>query len=126
MPTKTPDLLPKQIRIGPMIFTVSQDKKEYLEYSAKCEDDDRDAYGYMDYKNQRILLDPDQAEDCKRDTLWHEVKHAMWMQTGATERFDEDIEEKVIMTQTTIELDTIQRNPELVRYMAGDAWQLDS
>lgn len=49
------------------------------------------------------------------DTLWHEVKHAIWFFMGLEEK--EDDEEKIVSKLTAGELMVLKDNPELCEFL---------
>lgn len=65
---------------------------------------------------QLILLDPNQGPDQLRDTLMHEIEHAIWDQTLL--RLPGKLtQERVIEAMTPVRLDTYRRNPQLAAYL---------
>jgi hypothetical protein len=108
------------MQIGPVSFSITEDKTEYLEYSKNNEP--HNAYGYMDYCSQRIILDKKQGPDNKADTLLHEIMHVIFTQVGGKEAFDDDDEEKIIIMFSTGLLDVMRRNKHVVEYLMGEEW----
>lgn len=38
--------------------------------------------GWCDYANRTIFLDPNMSAELRRDTLWHEIAHALFYEHG--------------------------------------------
>src|ERR1051326_2926587 len=103
---------PKTISIGPYVYAVTDNKDTFNEVVAKW----GGCVGYVDHDALLIVLAPEPAQAQKRDTLWHECKHAAWRITGAHPNRKLS-EEEVISRSSTIELDILRRNPGLVEYL---------
>lgn len=68
-----------------------------------------------------LLIDSNQADDGIKDTLLHEVGHAMFHLAGLGKDFGGAIksedEERILRVLTPHFLDLLQRNPKLVEYL---------
>lgn len=74
----------------------------------------------------RVLATDESTPHNQRDTLLHEVIHAVLTLTGLTGRRDDvwrssAMAERVVDNLGTHLLDTFRRNPELVAYLMDDA-----
>ena len=67
------------------------------------------------------VVNPAQGPDLKKDTLLHEVVHAILWQTGLQARFDGDSEEEFVRCFSPALLDTLQRNPKFVAYLTASS-----
>jgi hypothetical protein len=109
-------VLPETIVVGPVTYDVSVDEKELLE---ACRSERSDLFGYCSVRKQRIVVGLDQGDDCLRDTLFHEVFHAVFDMVGLNADLGDDEEEKLIRRLTPAVLDVLQRNPRLVEVLVG-------
>ncbi len=70
---------------------------------------------------QRIILGTGQAPETLRDTVFHEVIHACFFNTGlASDDEFKAREEAIVRALTPILLDVLRRNPKLVTYLISD------
>jgi hypothetical protein len=67
--------------------------------------------------NQAIQISSTQSGVCLADTVLHEILHAIWAVAGGWS-WDID-EERVIYTIATTLLDTLKRNPQLVKFLVN-------
>jgi hypothetical protein len=105
--------LPAKIQIGPLSFSVTDDKVEHNQAVV----DDLDAtYGRIQYAQGKIVLDPDQNEGHRRYVLLHEVLHGCWHIGDRSHKNDE----KAIRALTGPLLDVLRRNPDLVAYLMSE------
>jgi hypothetical protein len=78
-------------------------------------------FGETHFKSNTIYIDPDQSEQNKRDTLWHEIMHAALWVTGMEMRMrnKENIptEEELVRALSTVQLQVLRENPGLVEYL---------
>lgn len=95
--------LPRQLRIGPMTWSVTLDPLL------------SDAVGETRAQKLTIRLAPGQAPDYERDTLLHEVMHAILIHNAL--ELEHDFEEKLCLTLAPALLDTLRRNPRLRAYL---------
>jgi hypothetical protein len=80
-------------------------------------------YGMSSSKLGRILLSKELSPDQMRETLIHEVLHAIWKQTSLVDRYpdqDEDSEgEKIIKDLSPRIYQWIMDNPEVIEWLAS-------
>ena len=105
--------LPGSVQLGPYTFSITDSK---LEHAKACLDNDGMVYGYIRYGKCQIILDPDQEEMHKRVSLMHELLHAIWHLSDWTHK-DDELPMRVMATGM---VDTLRRNPNLVRYILGE------
>ena len=59
-----------------------------------------------------------------RDTIWHEIKHAVFNETGLAlilkDTKEEASEEDIIRRTTPVELAIMRENPDLMKWLLGD------
>ena len=102
--------LPKKIKVGAMRFEVR--------LASELADDGK--YGATNVWGQSILLQPGQAADFERDTLLHEVLHAIVAESGLRAWFtDQDKEEELIRVLAPALLEVLRENKSLVGYLCG-------
>jgi hypothetical protein len=78
---------------------------------------DRDRkYGETDLGAQRMTVRDDLGPDQERDTVLHEVLHAL-LGVGGAAGLSSDEEETVVRLLAPTMLDVLRRNPVLVRYL---------
>jgi hypothetical protein len=103
---------PRNILIGHAYYTVKYDK--HLSENSE-------AIGLTGPETQRILLDPQVGADVERETLLHELIHAICFQAGLRlegEPFQKTkVEEKVVWTVAPKILELLRDNPELVEFL---------
>lgn len=105
---------PSSVQIGPYSFEIVFDEAVVNRIAVK---DKRTLYGQMEPKEQRIYIDPTQAQDMVADTLLHEIMHATLMPLD----LDEEVEERAVSVAATSLLDCLRRNPQLVRFLVKEA-----
>jgi hypothetical protein len=100
---------PAKLRIGGMVWTVSIDPEVQ---------DDGEAGTTVPF-SQRIKLAPGQGPDYERDTLLHEVLHAVLFATNLRkmEGFGTQHEESVVLAMSPILLQVLRDNPRLLTYL---------
>lgn len=96
--------LPKVVRIGPWKFDVVQR-------------DMQDKSGLCDFDQCDIIINSRIVEQAQRETLLHEVLHAVMDATGLDEWLGEEQTEDAVRRLSPMLLDTLQRNVELVDYL---------
>ena len=105
---------PREIQIGPFPFAVVYDESVCNRDAIEQGSGDHN-FGLMRPLEQRIYVNPRQGPDMAKDTLLHEVLHALLMPLclGSEE------EERIVAPLSTGLLDVIQRNPEFVEWLCG-------
>lgn len=76
------------------------------------------AFGRTFLGKQTILVDVEQAESQKRDTLLHEIHHAILLMLGR--HHDPGDGESVVATISPVMLDVLRSNPSLVAFLLAD------
>lgn len=100
---------PQAIQIGPYRFTVEEDKR--LTEANNC-------YGRIDYTPQIIAIYPEMSQERTAAVLLHELLHGLW-DLSHLGGYEGD-EEKTITALAPALLDTLRRNPDLVRYIMAE------
>lgn len=100
---------PKIIFIGPHDYEVSISKKKI----------DSNLFGETDNTNSEIHVHPDQSLQNKRDTLLHEILHAIAFASGMKKvlEWNDETEEKVIRLLSPWLLGVVQDNPDLIEWI---------
>lgn len=79
---------------------------------------DIEEFGRTDHFQAKLFVNKDQTQDQLRDTVLHEVLHAICFNYGVQTGTEEE-EEALIKTLTPVLLDVLCRNPELVALLLG-------
>jgi hypothetical protein len=66
---------------------------------------------------QYILIDPELGATVMRETMLHEILHAVWHQTELDNRYSNDEEEKIVWTLAPRLLALIRENPDLMTFL---------
>jgi hypothetical protein len=75
-------------------------------------------WGVCDCKKGYIQIDPDQTDAQKRDTLWHEINHAL---NDCDRQFDKYIDyDNLFSDMVPAQLQVLRDNPGLVRFLVAD------
>lgn len=108
--------MPDQIIVGPITYDVVIDQAAIDRRSIDLE---ASLMGHHDGVTQELTLDPDLRPDQMAETLFHELLHAIChvygVDLGGAIGADGGPEERAIRTLSPALVDTLRRNPELVR-----------
>lgn len=101
---------PSALRIGPYRYSVKADAsvQKRVEH-----EDGHGLYGLHRPHELTIYVDPTPAEDMVRETLLHEVLHAILL----AYRMGRDEEENLVAFLSPALLDCLRRNPKLAEYL---------
>lgn len=106
--------LPDRIRVGPYVYRVYADTARLQAH----EREKKAGYsGYTDHQLMEIVIDPSDAPCHKRETLWHEVKHAVVNLFGEYGKLDDEMH---IRRTAPMELAVLRENPALVAYLLAE------
>jgi hypothetical protein len=107
--------LPTQVTVGPYVYVVSTD-----EAWIRKQEHDRNGgvRGCTDHQALHIAVGPDLAPGMMRQTLWHEVKHAIV--ESMTMSHDRRTDEDWIGRTAPGELAVLRNNPDLVAYLMAE------
>lgn len=94
---------PRHIQVGPFRYRVRVDQI--------------DDCGTTDPDRLTITLRESNPSDVQRETLLHEVLHAVLANCGLAKELGDDQEEHVVRALSPILLDTFDRNPRLVDFL---------
>lgn len=114
--------IPKALRIGPFIYTVEMIEENQL-FLEEEKEVDKPTYllGKTSSHMQKIEIMAGMPFEVERETLFHEILHAIYSGVGGQ---DDDApyvgEEKTIQMFSPAIVDVFDRNPELVSYMFGE------
>jgi hypothetical protein len=108
---KEPDYV---FSVGPYNYSVFFDAEEILRKSV---DRGEDLYGLTEHHLQEINVFPEMADDVKAETTFHEVFHCCFFAAGLGSRVSDEEEENIISAISPILLDTLRRNPDLVKLL---------
>lgn len=102
----TPNL-PACVRVGAHLFSIQGVT------GLKCSEG-ADAYGLCDHDSLRILIDLDQHASLMRDTLLHEIVHAIAFQCGLD---DDSTEEQWATVMGSQLLSVLTQNPTVLAFL---------
>ncbi len=108
--------LPGKVHVGPHTYRVICDTAAM---NAECRDASEDLAGRCSHRTLTIHVDPDQARSQMRDTLLHEVLHAVANMTALDNEWGDEQEEEVILRLAPALLDVLRRNPRLVEFLTA-------
>jgi hypothetical protein len=106
---------PSRITVGPFPFVVLTDPKQVAKVRRRARDG---RLGETDTTQLQIMVDAELPSAQVRDTVPHEVLHAVTWTVGGWRKGDD--EDGYIGRVTSILLDTLRRNPELVAYLMAE------
>lgn len=101
---------PKQLYVEPFAYRVQYEP----EWSIKTGN-----MGNCVTDTQTIYVDASLTEQAERDTVLHEVLHALWSQTGLQKAYTEDQQEDVVWQLTPRLLAVLKDNPDFVTWLLG-------
>lgn len=96
--------LPDRVQIGPYSFHIELNKEV---------NDAGNSWGRIMYDSQRIFIDPAVERTKIAESLLHEILHGVLHVSG----YRLDDEEKFVLGTSTILLDTMRRNPDVVEFL---------
>lgn len=104
---------PTEVWVGAKLYSVLFDKAKLDGYNGR---DRKDRVGYMSQRNLEIIIDDSMAEQMVRETLLHEVLHAVWSDAGLDE-MEGLTEEQIISTLTPRFMLVLRANPQMSAYL---------
>ena len=107
--------LPAVVEVGPHPYTVTTEELAWLRVFAAT--NSAGLVGQTDHCLNTITIDPALSPTMKRDTLLHEVLHAVFSATGVSRDLGSEKEEDAINRLTPTLLAVLRRNPELLAYL---------
>lgn len=112
--------LPAAIIVGPYRYEVTADELARLRVEHA---EQKVLSGHSDHDALRINVDtgPAVAADTSRDTVLHEVLHAIAFLSGLSSDWGTQREEEIVRRLSPLLLDVLRRNPALVAYLLEDA-----
>lgn len=107
---------PTHIKIGASVYRLHVDKKAWKQRLSKS-GDAHTTRGHTSTHKHEIWCDPSGAETLVRETVLHEVLHALFDDSGAPIADDVDQEEIVIRALSPRLYAVLVENPGLVAYL---------
>lgn len=107
---------PTSVRVGPYRYTVKVDADRIKELEKES---DTDLYGITTHGLLEIVLQPAVADMVLRETLLHEVLHAVLFNTGLADRMTDKAEEHLVRALSPALFSLLRDNPDLVQYLTG-------
>lgn len=98
------------MRVGPHVFDVRKARKLA----------EAGVVGICGEDSQEVRYDPDIGPSVLRETVLHELLHAVWHQTTLDRLYTDEQEEQVLWTLAPRLLALLRDNPELVMFLVYD------
>jgi hypothetical protein len=102
--------MPDRAYVAPHWFTIKKVSK--LSEAGTC--------GLTGEDTQDIAIDDALGRGVERETVLHELIHAMWHQTGLDRKFKDSDEEEVAWSLAPRILALLKHNPDLVSYLVEE------
>ena len=102
-----------KIEVGPLTFTVVNDKKLLQEYHLK---NGIEVFGYLDEEKNKVVVDSKYPYDTQQEVTLHEVIHAV-IDFIFFEFASQEDEERFVRSFSPALLDTLRRNPKFTQYI---------
>jgi len=115
--------IPTLVRVGSVTYTVTTNPDDWMRYEHKIQS--KGDYGHTQNLEATIYLNPASTPDVQRQTLWHEVMHALcetvmgspsWRGLGEEKS---DREEAVVRAFESPIVLVLRDNPGLVAYLVA-------
>jgi hypothetical protein len=106
--------LPTELKAGALTYRISDNRDEML---AACRNELADLLGHTDRRRCVILIEPDQADCQKRDTLLHETLHIVADLAGLADEWGAKKEETTVSRLSPVLLQVLRDNPKLLAYL---------
>lgn len=111
---------PTTVKVGPYTYTVTLSDARIKELE---KENNADLYGFTAHSFLEIAVSPDMADLMVRETVLHEVLHAVLYTTGISNRFSENAEEHLVRALSPALFQMLRDNPQLVTYLVGSSEQ---
>ena len=103
---------PQVVKVGPFLYSIFFDKEKLKQATL---DHGSSVSGYCRKDKLEIIIDPDLDIQVKRETLWHEIKHACFAWVAIS--IDSPTEEQIVCLTAPLELSVLRENKDLVEYL---------
>jgi predicted SprT family Zn-dependent metalloprotease len=82
-------IIPNKVKVGGLEFEVLEDVNV---------NNEGQVFGSTHFRKQKIFIEPDEKQQKKEQTFFHEVLHAVWWQAGLHSRYKEqkNLEEEIV------------------------------
>ena len=109
-------MIPASVQVGPYVYTIVADTARIEE----CEKESREElFGMTLHKSLEIIVQPTAADMVIRETLLHEVLHAVLYNTGIADRMTEKTEEHLIRALSPALFVLLRDNKNFLGYIVG-------
>lgn len=95
------------MQVGPYLFSI--------EYRDEVSDSEPDLFGLTIPRDQRIIVSTRQTDQSERDTVLHEVLHALFYASGLYREVDN--EERVVAAVSTWLLMVLRENQAFAKFL---------
>lgn len=99
---------PDRLRVGPHVWRVRR----------RALDADGELYGRTEEQRLLITIAPGRAPSQERDTLLHELLHALWSHCALDQ--DDDEQERIVRSLAPWLLAALRDNPQLVAFLLAE------
>lgn len=107
--------LPKRVKVGTVWYDIVIDN----DLISILDKTGHHCFGFTEHQKSRIVLDGTLSPTMLKQTLWHEIGHAVWLLAGG-QSIDELDEELVMQHMTPLQLLVLVDNPELVYFLLSN------
>lgn len=99
---------PSEVKVGPYRYDI--------EYRDEVSESEPDLFGLTVNRDHKIIVSARQSDAALRDTVLHEVMHAIFFTSGLFREVEN--EERIVAAAATWLLMLLQDNPRLARWLA--------
>jgi len=112
--------VPKSVRIGPLRWKITTSLGSYNAFAAA--ENDGKALGFTQLETLTIALKPSLPDSLMRETLLHELLHAIIATQGGVfpTAKDDELEEAAVVAISPLLLSTLRANEDVLEFILGD------
>ena len=109
-------MIPESVQVGPYVYTIVSDAARIAECEKEAHEE---LFGMTVHKSLEIILHPDAVDMVIRETLLHEVLHAVLYNTGISDRMTEKTEEHLVRALSPALFVLLRDNKKFLGYIVG-------
>ena len=106
---------PRKVSVGPFPYKLIWDQAK-LDRAGHV-DGEAELNGYCDANKLEILVRPDLPHERIRETLCHELLHAMFNAAGISDELKGDKEERLVNRLSPLFFEVVRGNAEVIRWL---------
>lgn len=112
--------VPKSVRVGPLRWRITTSLGDYAAFAEA--ENDTTAVGFTNLQSLTIALKPNLPDSLLRETLLHELLHAIIQTQGGifTTAKKDELEEATVSAITPMLLSTLRANEDVLEFILGD------